>query len=385
VKTRLYTKDVKLVLAASFFFLMSPMLVNPIIAGFSSNVGANSVLAGIVAGMMNLTSLILRPLAGNLTDRFSKYRLSSIGAGFILIACIGYGVSTAVPLIMLWRIVNGIGYTLCSVCMATWMASLLPADRIGAGMGIYGIANALGMAIGPAVSVFLYHHFGYRSVFWVATGFIILLLLTIQFVGDKSVPHPDYRKSKGHHEKLRLVQPKVVPVAAILLLFSLPYFATQTYIVSYVFHRGFAIPAGAFFPVYALVLLAMRLILRDAFDRVPFRKFFWVCLGCNLIGIVGLTDMDNWAMLVVGAVGLAAGYGLMFSICQAKSLTLVPKADRGLANSTFYIGIDLGMTLGPMLAGVITTFLPWIWLYPVMAITLPAIIGVYWENRRGLA
>jgi len=75
----------------------------------------------------------------------------------------------------------------------------------------------------------------------------------------------------------------------------------------------------------------------------------------------------------------------MFSICQAKSLTLVPKADRGLANSTFYIGIDLGMTLGPMLAGVITTFLPWIWVYPVMAITLPAIVGVYWENRRGLA
>ncbi|WP_203642222.1 MFS transporter [Levilactobacillus andaensis] len=385
MKTHLYTKDVKLVLAASFFFLMSPMLVNPIIAGFSSNVGANSVLAGIVAGMMNLTSLILRPLAGNLTDRFSKYRLSSIGASFILIACIGYGVSTAVPLIMLWRVVNGIGYTLCSVCMATWMASLLPADRIGAGMGIYGIANALGMAIGPAVSVFLYHRFGYRSVFWVATGFIILLLITIQFVGDKSVPHPDYRKNKAEHPKMRLVQPKVVPVAAILLLFSLPYFATQTYIVSYVFHRGFAIPAGAFFPVYALVLLAMRLILRDAFDRVPFKKFFWICLGCNLIGIIGLTDMDNWLMLIVGAVGLAAGYGLMFSICQAKSLTLVPKADRGLANSTFYIGIDLGMTLGPMLAGVITTYLPWAWLYPVMAVTLPAIVVVYWKNRRGLA
>lgn len=360
-------------------------MVNPIIAGFSSNVGANSVLAGIVAGMMNLTSLLLRPVAGNLTDRFSKYRLSLIGGSLILIACIGYGVTTSVPLIMLWRVVNGVGYTLCSVCMATWMASLLPADRIGAGMGIYGIANALGMAIGPAVSVYLYHRLGYRSVFWVAAGFVTLLLVTIQFVGDKSVPHPDYQKTKRQHPKIRLVQPKVVPVAAILLLFSLPYFATQTYIVSYVFHRGFAIPAGAFFPVYALVLLAMGLILRDAFDRVPFKKFFWICLGCNLIGIIGLTDMDNWLMLIVGAVGLAAGYGLMFSICQAKSLTLVPKADRGLANSTFYIGIDLGMTLGPMLAGVITTYLPWSWLYPVMAVTLPAIALVYWDNRRGLA
>ncbi|KRK33458.1 MFS transporter [Levilactobacillus parabrevis] len=385
MKTRLYTKDVKLVLAASFFFLMSPMLVNPIIAGFSSNVGANSVLAGVVAGMMNLTSLVLRPLAGNLTDRFSKYRLTLIGGVLILIACVGYGVTTSVPLIMVWRVVNGLGYTLCTVCMSTWMASLLPADRIGAGMGIYGIANALGMAIGPAVSVYLYHHFGYRSVFWVAAICVTLLLIIIQFVGNRSIPHPDYRKSKAQQPKFRLVQPKVIPVAVILLLFSLPYFATQTYIVSYVEHRGFAIPAGAFFPVYALVLLAMRLLLRDAFDRIPFGKFFWACLGCNLIGIIGLTDMTNWLMLAVGAVGLAAGYGLMFSICQAKSLTLVPKSDRGLANSTFYIGIDLGMTLGPMLAGVITTYLPWVSLYPMMAITLPLLVAVYWQNRRKLS
>lgn len=385
MKVRLYTKDVKLILAASFFFLMSPMLVNPIIAGFSSSVGASSVVAGGVAGMMNLTSMVLRPLSGNLTDRISKYRLSFAGGILILIACVGYGLTTSVPLIMLWRIVNGVGYTLCTVCMSTWMVSLLPANRIGTGMGIYGTANALGMAIGPAVSVYLFHHFGYRSVFWVATFCVLLLLVIIQFVGNRGVPQPDYRQSKAQQPKLRLIQPKVVPVAIILLLFSLPYFATQTYIVSYVNHRGFDIPVGAFFPVYALVLLAMRLLLRDAFDRTPFKKFFWICLGCNLIGMIGLTEMTNWLMMAVGAVGFAAGYGLMFSICQAKSLTLVAESDRGLANSTFYIGIDLGMALGPMLAGVITTYLPWAWLYPVMAVTLPLLVMVYWRNRRELA
>lgn len=68
MKTRLYTPDVKLVLVASFFFLMSPMLINPVIAGFAHGIGASSVLAGVIAGLTNLTSLVLRPLAGNLTD-----------------------------------------------------------------------------------------------------------------------------------------------------------------------------------------------------------------------------------------------------------------------------------------------------------------------------
>ena len=383
VKTRLYTKDVKLVLAASFFYLMSPMLINPVIAGFASSIGASSILAGVVAGLMNLTSLLLRPLAGNLTDRVSKYHLTFVGGILILIASLGYSVTDNVALIMVCRVINGLGYTLCSVCMATWMASLLPADRIGSGMGIYGLANALGMAIGPAVSVYLYEHYSYQSVFWLAAAFSILMLIAIQFVGNRSVPSPAYQENKPHG--LRLVQPKVVPVAIILMLFSLPYFATQTYIVSYIAHRHFAVPAGVFFPVYAVILLVMRIVLRDAFDHVPFKKFIWICLGCNLLGLIGLTDLSNWFMLIVGAFGLAAGYGLMFSICQAKALTLVPESDHGLANSTFYIGVDLGMSLGPMLAGVITTVLPWAWFYPVMMVTLPLIVVVYAFCRRGLA
>lgn len=382
--TRLYTKDVSLVLVASFFYLMGPMLINPIIAGFAANVGASSILAGVIAGAMNLTALVLRPLAGNLTDRVSKYTLTLVGGLLLLLASLGYTLTTNVALILLSRVISGVGYTLCSVCMATWMADLLPADRIGSGMGIYGLASALGLAVGPAISVYLYQHYSYQSVFWVAALFSVLMLVVIQFVGNHGRPVAPRPTSTTSPKRVQLVQPKVVPLAVILLLFSLPYFATENYIVSYIAHRHFAVPAGVFFPTYAIILLIMRMALRDAFDHVPFKKFFWLCLGFNLLGIIGLTDLSNWFMLLLGAFGFAAGYGLMFSICQAKALSLVPRSDRGLANSTFYIGIDLGMSGGPMLAGLITAILPWSWLYPVMGVTLPLIVVVYWIDRRSL-
>ncbi|BDZ30255.1 MFS transporter [Lactiplantibacillus sp. WILCCON 0030] len=385
MKTSLYTKDVKLVLAASFFYLMSPMLINPVIAGFASTIGASSILAGVIAGTMNLTSLLLRPLAGNLTDHVSKYRLTLIGGSLIVLASLGYSLTSNVILIIGCRILNGVGYTLCSVCMATWMASLLPADKIGSGMGIYGLANAMGMAVGPALAVFLYENFNYQTVFLTAAFCCLVMLILIQFVGNRGVPSPAYQSTTGQKRHLRIVQPKVVPVAVILMLFSLPYFATQTYIVSYIAQRHLAVPAGAFFPVYALILLGLRLSMQNLFDHVPFRKFFWICLGCNLVGLLALTNLSNWLMLVIAALGLAAGYGLMFSICQAKALTLVPDSDRGLANSTFYIGIDLGMSLGPMFGGLISSLLPWAWFYPMMLVTLPLIVLVYWISRRRLA
>lgn len=384
MKTRLYTKNVILVLAASFFYLMSPMLINPIIAGFSTNIGVSGILAGVIAGGMNLTALVLRPLAGNLTDRISKYYITLAGGVFILVASLGYTFTTNIALIILFRIINGLGYTLCSVCMATWMAALLPADRIGSGMGIYGLASALGMAVGPAISVYLYQNYSYQSVFWVASGFSIIMLIVIQFVGNRGLPSKTKQQATAK-KKFQLVQPKVVPVAAILMLFSLPYFATESYIVSYIAHRHFAVPAGMFFPVYAVILIIMRTVLRNAFDRVPFNKFIWLCLSLNLLGLIGLTDLRNWFMLLLGAFGFAGGYGLMFSICQAKALTLVPESDQGLANSTFYIGVDLGMSGGPMIAGVITTLFSWAWLYPVMAVTLPIIVIVYFASRRLLS
>jgi len=364
---------------------MSPMLINPVIAGFSANSGANGILAGVIAGAMNLTALVLRPLSGNLTDQMSKYSLTLIGGISLLVASLGYTFTTNVALILLFRVISGLGYTLCSVCMATWIADLLPADRIGSGMGIYGLSSALGMAVGPAFSVYLYQRYDYQSVFWVASLFSVLMLVVIQFVGNRGLPSQPHTTQATAAKKFQLVQPKVVPLAIILLLFSLPYFATETYIVSYIAHCHFAVPAGAFFPAYAIILLVMRLLLRDAFDHIPFKKFFWLCLGFNLLGIIGLTDLNNWLMLFLGAFGFAAGYGLMFSICQAKALTLVPMSDRGLANSTFYIGVDIGMSGGPVLAGIITAVLPWTWLYPVMALSLPVTVVVYLANRRLLA
>lgn len=72
MKDRLYTPNVVLVLIASFFYMMSTMLITPVIAQFTHSVGATSAVAGLIAGIMNITSLLLRPMAGNLTDRVSK-------------------------------------------------------------------------------------------------------------------------------------------------------------------------------------------------------------------------------------------------------------------------------------------------------------------------
>ena len=61
--------------------------------------------------------------------------------------------------------------------------------------------------------------------------------------------------------------------------------------------------------------------------------------------------MRNDWVLLLGAVLTAFSYSMMSSVTQAEAVVIAGKERSGIANSTYYIGIDLGMSLGPMLGG----------------------------------
>ena len=306
----IFTRDTILILFGAFSYQAASMLMNPLIVGFTHSLGASAVLAGLIAAAMNFVSLLFRPFAGQLTDRVSKYRLAFIGGGMLLVASVGYAVAVAPWMIIIFRVFNGIGFAVCSVCMATWLSGMLPRNRVGMGMGYYGMMNALGMAIAPALGIFVFEHFGYRLAFLCATGFSGLLLILIQFVIKRG--YANTAELPQGKQKLRIVQPKVIPVALIIMLLSIPYFATQSYIVEYVAARHLPVTVGSFFIIYAAILLLMRIVLKDYFDRVAFKWFLLAGVICNLIAMIALTNLYNEWMLVLAAAGLAGGYGLMY-------------------------------------------------------------------------
>ena len=48
MRQKVYSKDIILVLAATFFYMASPMLVTPLITGFTESIGASAALMGLV-------------------------------------------------------------------------------------------------------------------------------------------------------------------------------------------------------------------------------------------------------------------------------------------------------------------------------------------------
>lgn len=367
-------------MAASFFFMFSTMFVNPLINGYAKELGASSAFAGIIVGIMSLAAMFLRPVAGNLTDKFSKYRLSFVGGVLIFIGVMGYVLTPSSGWLLLFRLINGTGYVLCTVCMTTWLAFLVPRQHVGEAMGFYGLMNALAMALAPAVSINIYQKIGYRTSLVASAVSALLMIVAIQFVGDHALPKKRVLTQK---KSFKIIQFNVLPVAILTTLFAIPYFVTQADIVTYVEQKHLTVAVGSYFLIYAVVLLIIRVGLKRYFDTVRFGVWFWLSLVSSAAYIILLAVMNNdWQMALAAAL-MASGYGIIYSVLQSTALLLAPIEEQGLASATFYLGLDIAMAFGPMISGVIDSALPIEWFYPVELVLVPLILVVYfiWRKR----
>ena len=379
-KQSIYTKDVILVMAASFFFMFSVMFVTPLINGYAISLGASAVFAGIITGIMSVVSMFLRPVAGNLTDRFSKYSLSFIGGVLILIGVAGYCLSPSGNWLLIFRLINGTGFVLATVCMTTWLAFLVQRNHVGEAMGFYGLMNALAMALAPALAINLYKVIGYKSALWLAVVAAILMIISIQFVGDHAKPKINSSKKR----KIKIIQKDAIPIALLTTFFAIPYFITQADIVVYVERQHFSIAVGYFFVIYAIALLLIRIGLKKYFDLIRFGFWFWLSLIATILFLIVAAFMVNNWLMGFAAIMLSIGYGVIYSVNQSTALMLAPIEEQGLASSTFYLGLDIGMAAGPMIGGVTAQNLAPAYFYPVLLVIVPIILIVYFVYRKKL-
>lgn len=398
---RLITRDMALVMLATFCFMSSNMLANPIVAGYAESLGASGMLMGVVAGSMSFISLFCRPIAGNLSDRTSKRTLVTAGTVLYFTAGLLYYFANSPIMLIMARVINGVGFACCSVCLATWMSLLLPIRHMGAGMGLYGTMNALAMAVGPALGIRAQKYIGYRLTFLSSLILAAIMLTATLMVKNGGQPVRKKQPSttenpslavdidgsidgsagatKKHHLSIRsILEPRVVPLSLTFMMFAIAYFANQSFIMNYVEARHLPVSANLFFMFYAVTLLVLRMVLRDLFDSKGFRSWLTLCSLGMLAMLACMTFLFNDWMLLLAAFFTAVGYGLMSSVTQAQAVVIAGRERSGIANSTYYAGIDLGMSVGPFVGGLVYGRLPVVWFYPVFMLTVPVAWLIYW-------
>ncbi len=110
----------------------------------------------ILAYLIAATVLVL--MAGRLSDLFGRKR-AYIG-GFIVfaLASLGAGFSPNAEVLIVWRVLQGIGSAFLFANAAALVTDAFPHDELGLAMGTNTMVAAIGLAIGPVLGGVLVGH-----------------------------------------------------------------------------------------------------------------------------------------------------------------------------------------------------------------------------------
>ena len=105
---------------------------------------------GLIMGAFFASAILLRPFSGYLIDNYHRSRMLIASLSLLTLTYGMYPLVSAFSAILLLRLMQGLMWSICTSSSATIVADIVPASRIGQGMGIYAASLPIGMTIGPA-------------------------------------------------------------------------------------------------------------------------------------------------------------------------------------------------------------------------------------------
>ena len=327
--------------------------VNPLVVSYAKSLNASESLTGFLAGMFFGVALAMRPISGPMITKMDKRKL--LFGVFLLgaIANLGYALFPTIPAFVLFRFVNGAQYSFVGSLIMTRVSDSLPPEKMGTGLGVYGVGGAIGMSIAPAIGNWIVNRFGgtdltssYRPVFLYSMTIMLLALIPCY------ISTPDEKTTEKAEVGVwykNIFTVKCLPVAIVMLFLIIAYSAYNNYMVE--FGKQLGIPSvSLFFTVLAFALMFSRPLLGPLMDNIGGRRAMLPMMGLFAVSFLITGTAKTLTQLLVAAIVIAIGYGAAQPSLQAAALRAVPVAKRGVASNTIYIGMDLGFFLSPLIS-----------------------------------
>ena len=163
-RSRLISGPVILVFASTFCLLSSFYLLVSVTPMYASSAGAGTAGAGLVTGALLAGTVLAELASAALMGRCGPRIVLAAGAfmlgapSLLLLGHVGYGVVIAAS------VVRGFGFGLGTVVLGALTAVLVPADRRGEGVGLFGVADTVPGVVALPSGVWIAGHGGYPLV-----------------------------------------------------------------------------------------------------------------------------------------------------------------------------------------------------------------------------
>jgi MFS family permease len=173
-----------------FIDLMGFGIFIPVIPIYARDLHASDALVGDLGAVFSLAMFICTPVWGSLSDRYGRKPVIMAAIGFSALSYVLFAHATTLFLLVLSRVLTGIGSGNITAAQA-YITDITPPQGRAKAMGIIGAAFGLGFIFGPPMGSFIFAQFGVEWVGYLAAALCLLNLVAVQAFLPESLTEKD--------------------------------------------------------------------------------------------------------------------------------------------------------------------------------------------------
>ncbi|PCL92050.1 MFS transporter [Paenibacillus lautus] len=365
---RLWTKPFIQMTVGMLFLFTGFYLLLPTLPLYIKHLGGSETQVGLAAGAFTLTAVVFRPMVGGLVDRYGRRAFYVWGLIFFVLSMYLYDWVGSILLLLALRILHGASWAFSTTSIGTVITDLIPISRRGEGMGWYGMAMTVAMAIGPMLGTYIVSGYSFRTLFLVATGLSLIAFILAYMT---RAPY----QAKPSAGRIQLVERSVLPVTAAIFFLAVAYGGITTFLP--LFAESIRVNPGTFFLVYAVALTLIRPFAGKLSDRFGEAAVIIPSLVITAGALIVLSQSSGLPGLITAAILYGIGFGSAQPALQAATLRIAPENRRGAANASFMTAFDLGIGLGAILLGLVSERIGYAYLFTVTAVSVVVSLVIF--------
>jgi MFS family permease len=343
-------------LAAFFFFgSLNGFVLLPL---YIHQLGGSEAAIGVVQGLYSATGILCQPLVGAWVDRLGRRRFMLGGSAILVVATAAFIVSSSIPVLAVLRALHGVAFSAFFVSNYLYVVDLVPPERRGWALGIFGVSGLISTSLAPLLGEFLVRHWGFGALF----GFSTVLAVAATAVA----------------ERVRETRPRILGVGptadvfrdslrevwrlhmGLMLCFGLGTGTIFTFLPTFGEHLGVR-GLGLFYTAYAVAAMLVRLVGGQLIDlrgpRAVIIPSMAVQVGAALVlALVALFISPAARVPVLPFLFLAGflaggAHGFLYPALSALLVDVTPENRRARAVGTFSSVFLFGNAVGAMAFG----------------------------------
>jgi MFS family permease len=343
-------------LAAFFFFgSLNGFVLLPL---YIHQLGGTEASIGLVQGLYSATGIVCQPLVGAWIDRLGRRTFMLLGTSVLTVATAAFLVVSSMPGLAVLRAVHGVAFSAFFVANYLYVVDLVPAERRGWALGIFGLSGLISTSLAPLLGEFLARHWGFRILFVFSTLLAVAATAVTERMRDVRPPTLGvgttvdvFRDSVRELWRLHM---------GLMFCFGLGTGTIFTFLPTFAEHLGVR-GLGLFYTAYAVAAMLVRLVGGQLIDlrgpRAVIIPSMFVQVGAALV-----LALVAWFISPAGRVpvlpflflaGFLAGgaHGFLYPALSALLVDVTPESRRARAVGTFSSVFLLGNASGAMAFG----------------------------------